>query len=70
MGELYGIAIKIPLWEKGIEGDLRTGNWKEFLANAITPIPGGPEPAGRDRQLSPQTGKALTFWLKFIKYTC
>jgi hypothetical protein len=41
------------------KGDLRTGNWKKFMANAITLIFGGPEPGGRDRHIRPPAGKSL-----------
>jgi hypothetical protein len=43
-GELQGIALKVPLWKRGIEGDLKIRKWNEFLANAIS------DPADKNRQ--------------------
>jgi hypothetical protein len=28
--------VKVPLWKRGIQGDLRTSKEKEFIANAIS----------------------------------
>jgi hypothetical protein len=35
--ELQGIAIKIPIWKRGIEGDLSISQWNGFMANVIMP---------------------------------
>jgi hypothetical protein len=34
-GELQGIAFKVPLCKRGIEGDLKISKWNELMANAI-----------------------------------
>ena len=36
-GELIEIPLKVPLCQRGIQGDLKTASQKEFLANAISP---------------------------------
>jgi hypothetical protein len=39
-GELQGIALKVHLWKRGIEGDLKIREWNEFMADALTGLRG------------------------------
>jgi hypothetical protein len=33
-GGLQETALKVPLWKRGIQGDLKISKWNEFMANA------------------------------------